>query len=76
MRCPADSSDSIHIAVIKPLKVESWGLLEHLNYPPELQFLAPLLSMDFVSVIDETQPNIAIPVEHISVKCFDISTAE
>ena len=48
LRCPADSTDSLYIAVIEPLRVESCKLLERLNYPPELQLLAQLLSIDFV----------------------------
>ena len=69
--CPVDS---LHLAIIKPINVQNSEILENLEYPPEIQCLAPLLSTDFVSVTDEAQKSIAIPVEHIWTKCFDIST--
>ena len=56
LRCPTYSTNSIYIALIEPSRVDSCELLEHLNYPLELQMLPQLLSIDFVSVIEETQP--------------------
>ena len=71
---PADSPDSMHVAIIEELKVQRCMELEYLNFPPELQSLSDLLCSDFYSVLDG-EHLIAIPIEHISSKCFHISTA-
>ena len=45
-----------------------------LDFPSELQCLAPVLLNNFVSVAGEPQLNIAVPVEHVCMKCFNILT--
>lgn len=72
--CVPDTQESIHIAIIKPLRVTCCEALNNLNYPHELQGLATVLSADFVSVVDEPESKVAIPLEHIVMKCFNIST--
>lgn len=72
LTCPADSLECVHIAIITKLRVESCQLL-NMDYPPEIRTLAPDLCADFVSVVGESV-KVAIPVEHILFKCFDIST--
>ena len=73
LTCPADSPDSIHVAVIEELEVGRCEELLSLNFPPALQCLSDLLCNDFVSLVGVGN-KIAIPVEHIITKCFDIST--
>ena len=75
LSCPADSTDSfIHVAIIEQVRVEACRELLNLSYPPEIKHLGPILSDDFVSIVSEYHENVAIPVEHILFKCFDIST--
>ncbi len=71
---PGHTPSSIYAAIIEPLRVETCDVLEHLHFPRELQRLSSLICSDFVSIIPEPQSNIAIPVEHIVMKCVDIST--
>ena len=73
LSCPADSPNSLHYAVIKQLKVKDHS--EHFNlvFPPEIKCLAQQLCFDFV-LVEECGKKVAIPVEHIKFKCFDIST--
>ena len=73
LTCPADSPDSMHVAIIEGLEVQHCEELVGLNYPPEIMCLSPLLYSDFVSVVIEG-PTIAIPIEHIVMKCFDVTT--
>ena len=73
LTCPADSADNIHLAVVEGLEVSSCNELLRLSYLPEIQSLASILSSDYVTVIGEG-PYLAIPIEHIIIKCFDIST--
>ena len=69
------TSHSVDIAIVRCLEVSTCRILEQLALPPELQSFASLLSSDFVSVRNEGQ-TLAIPVEHIYFKCFDISTRD
>lgn len=71
--CPADSANCLHIAIIQQLKTESCHELK-LTYPPELQCVATLLCCDFISILDEPYEKVAIPIQCILYKCFDIST--
>lgn len=73
LTCPADSPDSIHVALIQAFDVQTYVKLLNLKYPPEIRSLAPVLCSDFVSFTGEGQ-KVVIPVEHIIMKCFDIST--
>ena len=69
---PANSDESIHVAIIQELEVHPCTELEKLQFPPEILSLSSLLSSDFFSVSNGDR--IAIPMEHILSKCFDIST--
>lgn len=73
LTCPADTANCLHIAIIEQLKTESCQELQ-LTYPPELQCVAPLLCSDFISILNEPCEKVAIPIECIFYKCFDIST--
>ena len=71
LTCPADADDCIHIAIIAPLITSDFP---QLIYPPEIRCLAPLLCCDFIAISGEQSANkVAIPVECILYKCFDIS---
>lgn len=73
LTCPADSPDSIHVALIETFDVQPYAKLLNLKYPPEIRSLAAVLCHDFISFTGEGQ-RVVIPVEHIIMKCFDIST--
>ena len=66
----------MHVAVIQQLKVESCCEVLSIVYPPEILCLSPLLCSQFVSIVGESEYHnkVAIPIEHILFKCFDIST--
>ena len=49
--CPADTPDGIHVT---KLIVDKCRELSNMNYPSEIQNLAPELCTDFVSVIRES----------------------
>ena len=72
LTCPADSTECIHVAVVEVLQVKCCESL--LSYPPEIKCLSSILTNDFVSVVREG-PKVAVPVERIVMKCFEISTA-
>ena len=74
LTCPADNPDCIHIAVIQRLQVDCCSNLLSLVFPPEIKSVAPFLCSDFVMIVGEHQENVAISMEHILFKCFDIST--
>ena len=71
--CPPDSPDSVHIAVIEGLEVQPCIELLGLRYPPEIQCLISVITSDFVSIVGEGN-KVTIPIEHIVMKCFDVST--
>ena len=72
LTCPADSSQSVHIAVIDELQIVCYEELLQLSYPPEIQCLSSILTSDFVCVVTEG-PRVAVPIEHIVIKCCEIS---
>lgn len=69
----ADPHVGLHVALIKPFEVGPCELIRQLNYPPEIECLRDLLSSDFVSVTCQ-QALTGIPIEHITLKCFDASS--
>ena len=71
---PANSAESMHIAIIQELEIHCCSELESLQFPPEIQSLSHLLCSDFFSVRNGDN-KIAIAIEHILSKCFNISTA-
>ena len=70
---PANSAESIYVAIIQELEIHRCTELESLQFPPEIQSLSHLLCSDFFSVLNGDH-KIAIPVEHILSKCFDVSS--
>ena len=72
---PANSAESIHVAIIQELETHCCSELESLQFPPEIQSLSHLLCSDFFSVLNGDN-KIAVPVEHILSKCFDVSTVD
>ena len=72
LTCPADNPDCVHLAILQQLNVQLCKDL--FNCPPEIQCLAPVLYSDYISIISENKERVAVPVEHILMKCFDIST--
>ena len=64
---------TLHVAIIEQLKVKDCSEVFNLVYPPEIKCLAQQLCSDFV-LVEELGEKVAIPVEHIMFKCFDIST--
>ena len=74
LTCPADSPNSTHVAIITQLRVESCNELLKITYPTDIQDIAPLLCTDFLSIVGESNDRVAIPIEHILFKCFNIST--
>ena len=73
LRYPPDSPDGICAAIIEELKIDRCRELESLSFPPEIQCISHLLCADFVSVVGEL-PKVAIAIDHIVAKCFDISS--
>lgn len=73
LSCPADSPDSIHVAIIEELTVQRCAELNSLKFPPEIQSLSDLVCSDFFSAFAEGH-KLALPLEHIMSKCFDVST--
>ncbi|CAI8020857.1 hypothetical protein GBAR_LOCUS12434 [Geodia barretti] len=71
--CPPDTPDSVNAAIVQELKVHRCMELEALCFPSDIRCLSELVCCDFVSVVGELS-KLAIPVEHIMAKCFDIST--
>ena len=74
MSYPADSAEGMHVAIIEELQICCCTELESMQFPPEIQPLAQLLCSDFFSVLNE-EHKVAIPIEHILSKCFNVSTA-
>ncbi len=69
-----DPDSSIHLAFMKTFQVDTCAVLEGLHYEPETQPFAQLLASDFVSIVSCHDSVTAVPVEHICLKCIDIST--
>lgn len=70
LTCPADSSQSVHLAVIHELQIKE---LLQLRYPSEIKSLASILTSDFVYVTEGIK--VAVPIEHIVIKCTEMSIA-
>lgn len=70
LTCPPDSSRSVHLAIIIELQVKQ---MLQLRCPPEIESLAPLLTGDFVYISEGCK--VAVPIEHIVIKCSEISIA-
>ena len=73
--CPPDSPDSMNAAIVQELKVRRCMELEALDFPSDIECLSDLVCSDYVSVVGEL-PLLAIPVEQILAKCFDISSVD
>ena len=69
---PADSVESIHLAIIQELEIQPCAELENLQFPAEIAPIKQLLCEDYFSVVDHGD-KVAILVENIVSKCFDIS---
>ena len=63
----------MNAAIVQELKVHRCMELEALCFPSDIRCLSELVCCDFVSVVGELS-KLAIPIEHIMEKCFDIST--
>lgn len=63
----------VNAAIIQELKVHRCMELQALDFPSDIQCLSDIHCSDFVSVLCEL-PKLAVPVEHILAKCFDISS--
>ena len=72
--CHADPYVGLHLALVRPFDVGPCELIWQLKYPPEIECLRDLLSSDFMSVIHQ-QALTGIPIEHITMKCFDASSS-
>ena len=70
---PANSEESMHVAIIEEFEVGCCTELESLQFPPEIQSLSHILCGDFLSILNEGQ-KLALSAEHIVSKVFDIST--
>ena len=46
---PANSDDSIHVAVIQQVEIRLCSEIQSLHFPPEIQSLSPLLCSDYFS---------------------------
>ena len=66
--------ESLQLAVVQPLTVCSYAEVKHLHIPEEMANQASLCFTDFVTLTGDCQPRVAIPIEHIVTKCFDITT--
>ena len=70
-------SSNVHIAIVRPCEVCPCEILQGLNFPPEIEPVKELLSSDFISVHPaHEQSLIAIPIEYITMQCFDASTTD
>ena len=69
---PADSEESIRVAIIQELQAQPCSELQNRNFPPEIESIKQVLCEDFFSI--GIGDRVAILAENIVSKCFDIST--
>lgn len=73
-----DSDDCVHvIAFVKPFQVVGTCVVLKASLstcPPLFQPYINILASDFVTTINDNTHIIAIHIDHISLKCFDLST--
>ena len=70
-------SSNLHIAIVRPCEVYPCEILQRLNFPPEIESVKEILSSDLISVHpSHEQSLIAIPIEYITMQCFDASTTD
>ena len=73
LRFPTNNCDYLHVALLKPLNLQPYTVFQSLQYPAEISPFAKYFATDFMTVANECSV-IAIPVEHISAVCFNVST--
>lgn len=71
-----DSDNATVLALVKPLNVVRCKVLETLAFPSQLEQYFQVLSSDCVSVCNPGCGVVAVLVENICLKCFDISTLD
>ena len=67
--------EATHIAVISPLAlVRQSNIFKH-TFPSEMACVQAIVTDDYVFPQKEQQPVVAVPIENITLKCFNVSTS-